>query len=550
MSAAAGTYNYGGYPPAPGGLALAVWQRRRRLALWAFLLAFAGFSAFALALPNLYKGTVTVLVQPKPVSETSDRPSTTPDDPDTRLQMINEQILSRDALEALIKRYNLYSGLRRSASSMQDAVEQMRKDVGLDLKQVDPARSWVPGSGAYAFAIHYQSVDPRLAVDVANNLAKNFVEENTKSREQQASGTADFLSSQLNDAKVRLEQQERRMAEFRASKTGDLPDEAAQSLGMLERLSSQIQMSSEQQSRLLERRDSLQKQLEALDPRAPASPEATADEMAKLHRELDDLRVKYKDNHPEVIRVRQRIDALARRLNGQAAAPSDMDPGGGGTPPPINPPKATSPPAGGSITRRLRDSISRSDADLRRMQQEQDNLRRQISAYQAGLTRAPQIEAQLKEITRDYDSAKDAYVTLLKRVEEARLRENFERLGDQFRILDKAVFTGRPVAPDRMRLLLGGLVAALAFAVGAAILAERRDTSFHSADDLRTFTRVPLLATIPRIATELDRRAARRRSVMTAVAGLAGVLVLIGAGEAAGHVAGSQIVTLFAGDKP
>jgi polysaccharide chain length determinant protein (PEP-CTERM system associated) len=548
MSAAAGTYNYGGYPQAPGGLALAVWQRRRRVALWAFLLAFAGITAFALALPNLYKGTVTVLVEPKPVSDTADRP-TAPDDPDTRLQMINEQILSRDALEALIKRYNLYSGLRRSASSMQDAVEQMRKDIGLDLKQVDPSRSWVPGSGAYAFAIHYQSIDPRLAVDVANNLAKNFVEENTRSREQQASGTAQFLTTQLNEAKTRLEQQEKRMAEFRASKTGDLPDQAEQSLAMMERLGSQIQMSTESQTRLLERRDSLQKQLEALDPRAPASAESTADEMVKLKRELDDLKLKYKDSHPEVIRVRQRIDALSHRLNGQAA-PSDMDPGGGGTPPPINPPKATSPPAGGSIVRRLRDSIAKSDADLRRMQQEQDNLRRSIGAYQSGLSRAPQVEAQLKEITRDYDAAKDAYFALLKRVDEARLRENFERLGDQFRILDKAVFTGRPVAPDRMRLLLGGLVAALAFAVGAAILAERRDTSFHSADDLRTFTRVPLLATIPRIATELDRRARRRRSVMTAVAGLAGVLVLIGAGEAAGHVVGTQVVTLFAGDKP
>jgi capsular polysaccharide biosynthesis protein len=184
------------------------------------------------------------------------------------------------------------------------------------------------------------------------------------------------------------------------------------------------------------------------------------------------------------------------------------------------------------------------------MQQEQDNLRRSVESYQAGLSRAPQVEEQLKEITRDYDAAKDAYFTLLKRVDEARLRESFERLGDQFRIIDKAVFTSRPVAPDRMRLLLGGLVAALAFAVGAAILAERKDTSFHSADDLRAFTRVPLLAAIPRIDTQLDRRAARRRSVMGAVAGLAGVLVLIGAGEAAGHVAGSQVVTLFAGDKP
>jgi uncharacterized protein involved in exopolysaccharide biosynthesis len=78
--------------------------------------------------------------------------------------------------------------------------------------------------------------------------------------------------------------------------------------------------------------------------------------------------------------------------------------------------------------------------------------------------------------------------------------------GDELRILNPAIPTGQPAAPDRVRLALAGLLVAVAATVGAVLLVESMDTSFHTPDDLRAFTKVPVLTVIPRIVVPSDTR--------------------------------------------
>jgi hypothetical protein len=67
---------------------------------------------------------------------------------------------------------------------------------------------------------------------------------------------------------------------------------------------------------------------------------------------------------------------------------------------------------------------------------------------------------------------------------------------------------------------------ALAFAVAAAIAVDLMDTSFHTIDELRAFTVVPVLASIPRINTIRDRRNRQLRlAAMTAAAAVTVVLL-------------------------
>ena len=76
--------------------------------------------------------------------------------------------------------------------------------------------------------------------------------------------------------------------------------------------------------------------------------------------------------------------------------------------------------------------------------------------------------------------------------------------GEQFRILDPAVPNSQPAAPNRPRLLMVILAGALGLAIGSVMLIERIDTSFHEIDDLRSFSNVPVLVSIPRIVTRTD----------------------------------------------
>src|SRR5439155_747770 len=82
---------------------------------------------------------------------------------------------------------------------------------------------------------------------------------------------------------------------------------------------------------------------------------------------------------------------------------------------------------------------------------------------------------------------------------------------EQFRIIEPALISEKPTAPNRGQLLVLGILLALALAVGGVVAAEHLDTSFHTCEDLRLHSRVPVLASIPRVATPPDRQERPRR---------------------------------------
>src|SRR5262249_59697315 len=108
---------------------------------------------------------------------------------------------------------------------------------------------------------------------------------------------------------------------------------------------------------------------------------------------------------------------------------------------------------------------------------------------------------------------KERHASVVKRFEEAQGAESMEQRqkGEQFRILDPALPSTVTTAPNRVRLLLMAVALSTGLAAGAAMLAEMLDTSFHSADEVRAFTTVPVLVSIPRMVTDMDRRRRRRR---------------------------------------
>jgi hypothetical protein len=107
--------------------------------------------------------------------------------------------------------------------------------------------------------------------------------------------------------------------------------------------------------------------------------------------------------------------------------------------------------------------------------------------------------------------------------------------GEQFKILDPAVPSNIPAAPNRIRLLVMSLVLSLGLAGGALMLAETLDTSFHSADELREFTIVPVLASVPRIVTEVDRRRRQWRFRLAAAGATLGLVLIAGVSYVVSH---------------
>ena len=114
--------------------------------------------------------------------------------------------------------------------------------------------------------------------------------------------------------------------------------------------------------------------------------------------------------------------------------------------------------------------------------------------------------------------------------------------GEQFKIVDPAVVSDRPAAPNRSRFLLTGLILSLGLAAAAVVLAEQLDTSFHAIEELRAFTKIPVLVGIAGIATRRDTVFRRRRFRLATALAILVVLLLAGGS----HLAGRGNATLVA----
>ena len=433
---------------------LSVWRRRKWLALSTFAVILCAAASVAALLPDLYRGTATVLVERPDVTESLVRPGEA-DDLQARLQTIEEKLLSRARLSDVVQRFDLYSGQQTKGASTEAIVEQMRRDIRLEPRGVDPT----VGHGAtVSFALSYWGDNARTAAEVANTLAASYVEDNLRNREHQAASSARFLKAQLDEAKALLD------------------------------------VSSAEQARLAGRRDSLVKRLASMEP-AGGPRAAGVARLAKLREELTELRTRYKDSHPLITRAQSEIQAIESQV------------------------AATAPRSG--------------TADSGAVQQ----IRADLAQADAGL------------MSSDYATAKDRYLSLVKWYEEARLNESMEteQQGVQFAILDPAVAPDRPASPNRVRILLGGLAVSIGLALGTVLLAERVDTSFHALDDLKEFTRVPVLASIPRIVTKKGKRQRRYRVLLGAFLALLGLPLVVGVSWFIARWGGSYLLMILGG---
>jgi polysaccharide chain length determinant protein (PEP-CTERM system associated) len=502
-----------------------MWRRRKWVALLVFAAVFAVVASLIIWLPDVYRAAATVLVERQQVSEAFVRPSVTAE-LETRIQTIRQEIMSRARLADLITRFDLYPDLREKRAPIDVMVEQMRRDIQLDLNGVEPLGG---RTATIAFTVSYTGREPQTVAQVANTLASFYVEENTKTRERQATQTAEFLKAQLAGVKKELDDQDGRANDFKLRHIGELPQQVETNLASLERLNTQVRLNGENQIRAMDRRESIEKQLAEADPAATSVQTPAAAQLAKLRLDLSTLRRRFTDDYPDVVRARLEIASLEEQVAESARS-------------------ANSTATLTDQTRsRLRQNLKDVDAEIASLKEEERTLRQDMGGYEQRVESAPKRQQELQELSRDYETTKERYDTLSKRYEEAQLAESLEQGPnvEQFRILDPALPPRSTAAPNRVRLLLVGFMLSLGLAAGAMLAAERLDATFHSVADLRAFATIPILVSIPMIATATAARKRRYRLAWTAVSVVAG-LALIVAG--AHHVAtgNDQIVRLMA----
>src|SRR5262245_51578503 len=527
------------------GAMLAIWSRRKWIAILSFLAVFSVGATITLTLPHIYQSVATVLVVGQQVPVDFVRPTVT-GSLDSRLQTISQEILSRSRLEELINKFGLYTTVKAQIPT-EGLVERVRRDI--DVRPTGMDRSGL----TVAFTVKYQGADPKTVADVTNTLASYYIEENMKVRERQATGTAEFLRLQLTQVKSRLESQEHRISEFKRRNFGELPTQLDANLGTLERLNTQFRLNGEKQIRIREQRQELARLIDSMTSMASMAsaqiattaptktltpgPLVSTDtllttRLAKMKQDLAELRTKYNDRYPDVAQLKAEIATLERQIaesKRDAAAAAEAAAAAAAKDAPAKE-EPVAPPRDPYVVQ-MEQALSQLNVEINSLKEEENRLRTAMSAYQSRVDNTPRRDLEFQELSRDYDTTRELYRTLLKRYEEAQLSENLEQRqkGEQFRILEAAVPGVTPAAPNRGRLLVLSLALAVGVAGGLIVLAEQLDNSFHTIDELRAASTVPFIVSIPRIVTAADTRQRPWLMRLATVGPVCGLVVILGA---------------------
>jgi polysaccharide biosynthesis transport protein len=490
--------------------------RRRRLslilpALGVMLLA----GLVALLLPPIYRSTATILIEEQEIP--SDFVMTTVTSfAEQRIQQINQRIMSFTRLLEIIQRFGLYPELMDKKTT-EEIVEQMRKDTELKPVSADvmDRRTGKPTAATIAFTLAYQGKDAAKVQQVANVLTSLFLEENLKERTKQAQETSAFLESEMARVKEELSGVESKLAAFKQANINSLPEMVQVNIQSLNNLERNLEVANEQLRGLREREGSLQTQLASVKPHIEKEEElASRKRYEELKIQLVTLTQRFADVHPDVKKTRAEIAELEATL-------SAIDAGRGKrSAPPDNPAYIT-----------LSAQLAATRADLQSTQRQLERLNAELAEYRRRIAATPRIEEEYNTMVSARNSTQAKVNDLMRKLMEAQVAHGLEKeqKGERFNLIEPPRLPEKPYKPNRLAIMLIGVVLGIGAGVGCAALREFSDDAIRGCDKLESETRFPVLTVIPLICSPADIMRQRRQRTTLALgavaAAVAGIVI-------------------------
>ena len=518
---------------------LDILRRRKWLIIFSFpFILFGGFVYSVTAL-ELYKSQTTILVTPQRVPEGYVR-STVSVRIDERLATIQQQVMSRTRLTTVMDELGLYK-TQRNKIPIEGIVEMMRKRIQIQVSSMGRRNE-----GGEAFSLTFIDENPQMAMLVASRLAPFFIDENLKTREQQAVGTSEFLESQLKEIKAKLEEKEQALKEYKLRFMGELPQQLQANLQTLSRLQEQLRINSDALRMANDRRALAESQLQSLeaqlgaivaqrtaegsgesaggsapmvsDPYDPAA--ALVQELNAKKGQLATLSSRYTEKYPEIRRLNDEIAQLEIRIAKTresgipAVATSTSSTRRGQDPRTISPAMNMAGEREREELRRIRVQLKGLDSEIASLKEEKEKIQMNIAQMDARVEKAPRREQEMVSISRDYENLKQQYDTILRNMLDAQVAQNLEKRqkGEQFQILDPANLPAEPFTPNRPKIYGIALIAAFLIGVGGSFGLEMINPTLRGSSDFRHFFDFNVLAAIPAIRNEdYDKKVRIRR---------------------------------------
>jgi polysaccharide biosynthesis transport protein len=452
-----------------------------------FLLLFAAAFAFALWLPPVYQSTATILIESQQVLSDQAKQNYATE----RFAALKQVVLSNYNLIKLAEKYQLYGLDKKPDLSRVDILTTTRANITVNLLKAD-TEQW-GDKPTFAFQITCNHYD---ANDVTNELAKLFLNENDRASKEKVTETVDFFSKEAEKRKLTLEKIEDEITSYKKTHSDSLPENKEMQVASIDRLESDLRVIQREYSATQAELRSLEVSMESakagvgLNVPLEQSPRAT--ELDNLKLELAKQSSIYSDNHPSIRALQRKIDRIEKN-----SAPT-----------PVNASKPVS--AQSLMVAKVQAQMDTAYARLNALKIEEKNVRAKSNQIEGRVIQSAQTEGVLVNLLRNYDSAKAAYAEIKVKQDNSKIAKNIEmeNKGERFVMTEAPLLPEKPIKPNRLLIILIGLVAAIASAIGLAVLMEMLDKRVRGVDALASIMKMQPIATIPYIlnAAELKRR--------------------------------------------
>jgi len=475
---------------------------------WA--LVASGTAGVARLLPDVYKATAKIQYVPPRVLDAVARQSGNVQTLTDRLRATEQVILSRTRLERLVREFNLYEQDQKN-KIMEDIVTSMRRDI-----VTAPLKGDV-------FTVQYKGSNPVTVMKVTERLASYFIEESLKEGQRRAEGTSSFVEAEVEEKHRQLLEIEDKVRQYKIQHSGELPQQMGANVQAVAGLQNQLQQLGMSMQQDFNRRKDLDRKIDELEnqagpdasplpitpPQDPSALNGTAQQNLNTARQMlaQVIASGKKETHWEYQKWSRAVQQFQKEVDAQA------------TQTPVST-VAALPPAEAARLRQLasyREEREQLGQAIEQKQNQEKQIRDKVAAYQAKVDQAPLRDAELTDMTREYDTIKAIYESYLGKREAAATSVNLERrqIGEQYTLLDAAQVPQRPDSPDRGLINIFGISGGFALGLALVALLEYRDNTFKTDSELGGALSLPVLAVVPLMMSDVERRAQfRRRLIM------------------------------------
>ncbi|HUQ11105.1 MAG TPA: GNVR domain-containing protein [Steroidobacteraceae bacterium] len=523
---------------------------RRKVLLFGVAIPIAVLAILlSIALPDQYTSSAMVEID-EPTSATSQAETSSGESyADQYVQNLKGIVLTDANLRRMASEHDLYPDMAEDEGAM---MKRMRRDVHVSIVTtpiLDP-RTGREREVVDAFTLSFDHRVPAKSQAGAQWLVSAFLAEHRRQRQGRASGAAEFYSKEAERLRTHVAQLEAKLADFKNKHYGQLPELTEVNMSMMDRAESQLAQNETQMRSLRQERVFLAAQLEQARSQGPeagslrsledqyARMKSSYDEghpdMIALRRQIDSLkygtsasagtslrsqltakrqtlseaRQRYGEEHPDIKRLQRDIATLETRIkNGERGDVEMAD--------------------GSPMGMQLRAQVNAIDSQLGSLMAQNAQLRAKMSSIESNVTAAPQVEREYGNLTRDLSISREKYEQLLNRQMDAEVSESAIVGGrsDEFRLVQAPMLPSVPSKPERLAILLCGLVAAVVLGLTVTVAAEALDPKVRGARDIRELLAVSPLVAIPSIRNSRSRRRSAWRFVTATASGVIGVWI-------------------------